>query len=119
MPRRHGDGAWLNALRGARTGFPTGLKVSEAGADSFVMATSHAEVERWRRQALCAGHPDQGAWFAEDGAAAQRAKAVCRACPVRSECLAFAVATGPYDGIWGGTTPYERRRLRRQMAKSS
>lgn len=84
------------------------------------MNSSHAETDRWRRQALCAGHPDKGAWFADDMASAQRAKAVCRACPVMTECLEFAVATGPHDGIWGATTPYERRRLRRAyLAKIS
>lgn len=79
------------------------------------MVMHREEVDSWRRQALCAGHPDRGAWFAEDRAAAQRAKAVCRACPVQAECLAFAMSTGPHDGIWGATTPYERRRLRRAL----
>ncbi len=70
--------------------------------------------DSWTRQALCAGHPDRGAWFPEDGESPARAKAVCRACPVRSECLAFALKTGQREGVWGGTTPYERRRLAKQ-----
>jgi WhiB family redox-sensing transcriptional regulator len=82
------------------------------------MVMLHNDADSWRRQALCAGHPDRGAWFSDDRAAAQRAKAVCRACPVRSECLSFALSTGPHDGIWGGTTPYERRRLRRLAQRS-
>jgi WhiB family redox-sensing transcriptional regulator len=69
--------------------------------------------DAWTRQALCAGHPDRGAWFPENPQDAKRAKAVCRACPVAAECLAFALKTGQNEGIWGGTTPYERRRLRR------
>lgn len=41
------------------------------------------------------------------------AKAVCRRCPVRAECLSYARGsyargTGQQDGIWGGTTPEER-----------
>jgi WhiB family transcriptional regulator, redox-sensing transcriptional regulator len=37
-----------------------------------------------------------------------RAKAVCAACEVQSECLAFAVRTRQKHGIWGGTTKDER-----------
>lgn len=77
------------------------------------------ERDGWTRQALCAGHPDRQAWFPEDSQSARRAKAVCRACPVRDECLGFALRTGQQEGIWGGTTPYERRRLRRSMANVS
>jgi len=36
------------------------------------------------------------------------AKAICAGCPVRNECLAFALRTGQVDGIWGGTTTHER-----------
>ncbi len=41
------------------------------------------------------------------------AKAMCRTCPVRIACLEFALETRQVDGIWGGTTEDERRRLRR------
>ncbi len=41
------------------------------------------------------------------------AKAVCRTCPVQSECLEFALETNQEAGIWGGTDEDERRRLRR------
>jgi WhiB family transcriptional regulator, redox-sensing transcriptional regulator len=36
------------------------------------------------------------------------AKAVCAACPVRRECLAFALRTSQVHGIWGGLTEEER-----------
>lgn len=41
------------------------------------------------------------------------ARAVCASCPVRAECLDWALNTGQADGIWGGTTPEERRTMRR------
>ena len=44
---------------------------------------------------------------------AELAKAVCRRCAVRAECLSYAVATGQPDGIWGGTTEQERDALAR------
>jgi WhiB family redox-sensing transcriptional regulator len=83
------------------------------------MLLSRDDKANWRRQALCAGHPDRGAWFADDADVARRAMAVCRACPVRPECLAFALTTRQHEGIWGGTTPFERRRLRRMKALPS
>ena len=44
------------------------------------------------------------------------AKAVCAACPVRSECLEHALAASEPYGIWGGLTLRERRLLRRSRA---
>ncbi|MBA9002496.1 MULTISPECIES: WhiB family transcriptional regulator [Thermomonospora] len=41
------------------------------------------------------------------------AKSICARCPVRAECLDWALRAGEPDGIWGGTTPEERRYLRR------
>ncbi len=42
------------------------------------------------------------------------AKAVCRFCSVRDECLAEAMQTPIVkEGVWGGLTEYERRKLRR------
>lgn len=39
------------------------------------------------------------------------AKAYCRACPSREPCLAYALASGQLLGVWGGTSPEERRVL--------
>ena len=51
-----------------------------------------------------------------------RAKAVCAACPVREQCLDYAVETGQAHGVWGGTTVDERHviaaRRRRELARS-
>jgi WhiB family redox-sensing transcriptional regulator len=43
----------------------------------------------------------------------QAAKAVCQRCQVQDACLQFALETNQQDGIWGGTTEAERRRVRR------
>jgi WhiB family redox-sensing transcriptional regulator len=42
-----------------------------------------------------------------------RAKAICRECPVREECLQTAMDGREKIGIWGGFTPEERARLHR------
>lgn len=54
-------------------------------------------------------------------AAAQlaRAKAVCGLCPVRVECLEWALETGQDAGVWGGLSEEERRALRRLRRPSS
>jgi WhiB family transcriptional regulator, redox-sensing transcriptional regulator len=40
------------------------------------------------------------------------AKAFCGPCPVRSECLTWALETGQAVGVWGGTSEEERRALK-------
>ncbi|MFI6294704.1 WhiB family transcriptional regulator [Nonomuraea sp. NPDC050790] len=56
-------------------------------------------------------------WEGRPGPAADEARRICQACPVRRACLDWALGTGEPDGMWGGTTPAERRRLRaRQLA---
>lgn len=47
----------------------------------------------------------------DDQNCAEEAKSICRMCPVRKICLAYAVHNEPH-GVWGGTTPMERRELR-------
>jgi WhiB family redox-sensing transcriptional regulator len=47
---------------------------------------------------------------------AQAAKTVCGGCAVRASCLSYALQIMP-EGIWGGTTPDERRAARRKSAR--
>jgi WhiB family transcriptional regulator, redox-sensing transcriptional regulator len=66
----------------------------------------------WTSRAACrAGDPD--ALFVQ-GAAQNRAKAVCFGCPVRTECLADALDNRVEFGVWGGMTERERRALLRR-----
>ena len=50
---------------------------------------------------------------------AEAAKAVCATCPVRQSCLEYALANRERDGVWGGATERERRRMVRQRRKSA
>jgi WhiB family redox-sensing transcriptional regulator len=43
----------------------------------------------------------------------EQAKSVCARCPVRAECLAYALDNGLDHGIFGGATEAERRAVRR------
>ena len=75
----------------------------------------------WQDSALCA-QADPDAWFPErpnpEGVnrAVRQAKAVCAACEVRAECLAYALEHNERHGVWGGLTEHERRRLKQQAA---
>jgi WhiB family redox-sensing transcriptional regulator len=71
----------------------------------------------WQLLGACRGrdsaqffHPD-GERGASRGRREAAAKAVCRACPVRAECAAHALATREPYGVWGGFTESERLRL--------
>ena len=69
-------------------------------------------VEDWTIAAACRGmDPDE---LFVQGAAQNRAKSVCAACPVRTECLADALDNRVEFGVWGGMTERERRALLRR-----
>jgi len=44
------------------------------------------------------------------------ARALCARCPVRPQCLEYALLVEEPHGIWGGLNELERRRLLRQRA---
>jgi WhiB family redox-sensing transcriptional regulator len=50
-------------------------------------------------------------------AQANKAKRVCRGCPVLEACLQGALDTGQDTGIWGGLDEDERRKMRRRAAE--
>jgi WhiB family redox-sensing transcriptional regulator len=74
-----------------------------------MLMLSHPE---WHLRAACRGRRDVS-WFPTAGRTAAPAVAVCRTCPVREECLAWALSQ-PLNpvGIWGGHTEDQRRRMR-------
>ena len=72
----------------------------------------------WRAEGAClSADPDLFFPLATGVAAARemaKAQRICAGCRVRQECLDFAMRSGEMHGIWGGTTPEERTRARRQ-----
>lgn len=65
----------------------------------------------WMAQAACRNvKPDL--FFPERGVDCGDAKRVCFGCPVRAECLQYALDNGMRYGIWGGTSERDRRRMR-------
>lgn len=86
------------------------------GAAGPLLAEPEPDLS-WQDRALCA-EADPELFFPGNGHAdhAEDAKQVCRACPVKAECLDYALATGQEYGVWGGTSEQERRRMKRQPA---
>lgn len=68
------------------------------------------QAEEWMDQAACIGE-DQEMFFSTHPGPQMMAKQICQRCPVISECLSDALEREERLGVWGGTTPAERRRL--------
>jgi WhiB family redox-sensing transcriptional regulator len=85
-------------------------------AEFSEMFSDDGEELRWQDQASCLGM-DPDLFFPERGASTRDAKAICAACPVRVDCLEYALANGEKFGIWGGMSERERRRVRRLRAQ--
>ena len=76
------------------------------------------KTQAWRSQARCRGL-DPEIFYPASDEDADEAKNVCGECPVRLACLEYALAARERDGIWGGCTERERRRIIRQRRKSA
>ena len=70
----------------------------------------------WQVKAACRG-PQAAVFYTPGGgerrdekrARELRAKAICDQCVVVGRCLEYAVDSGEFHGIWGGTNEAERR----------
>jgi WhiB family redox-sensing transcriptional regulator len=56
---------------------------------------------------------DPAVFFPNEGDGVRRAQAICSSCPVRAECLAYALDNRILHGVWGGASERERVRLLR------
>jgi WhiB family transcriptional regulator, redox-sensing transcriptional regulator len=76
----------------------------------------------WQDRAACVG-TDTQLFFGPDGERGQereireaKAKAICALCPVRAQCLDYALTNSIKQGIWGGLNCEERAWERRRRA---
>ena len=65
----------------------------------------------WMARAACHGS-DINVFFPTSGITAANAKAACEGCPVRAECLQYAIDNEIHHGVWGGLSERQRMRLR-------
>ncbi len=68
----------------------------------------------WYDEAACTG-VETDAFFPEVGGTKAITREFCDECPVREECLQYALDNHMH-GIWGGTSTAERRAMRRRAA---
>ena len=84
--------------------------------------------ETWRRDAACRNHPTELFFPSTRGRLRTSRRLVsvgqlqevaaldvCATCPVREECLEYALDRDEV-GVWGGTTDRDRRRIRKARA---
>ena len=81
------------------------------------MSAQRVEDE-WQLRAACRG-PHSEVFYPpsnlerrdEKAAREERAKEICRTCPVKQPCLEYALRIRENHGIWGGLNEAERRNL--------
>ena len=96
------------------TDTPTDLRAHSV--DPHVALSDVPMPGPWSLRARCRTTPS-AVFFVGRGDDTTQAKNICKHCPVVDECLAYALAAGPrLQGIWAGTSPKERARLRNTPA---
>lgn len=75
----------------------------------------------WRSEAACLPerlpiHVQPADFFPHGNESTEGAKSVCADCPVRTDCLEYALESRVDDGVFGGLTEAERRKLRQSKA---
>jgi WhiB family redox-sensing transcriptional regulator len=77
-----------------------------------------AKELKWRELGACRGL-EPSIFYPDDDDEALDAKAVCAECAVRITCLEYALQVREKQGVWGGATERERRRLIRQRRRTA
>lgn len=76
------------------------------------------KLPAWIADAPCS-QADPELFFPEAHESRANVALAKRVCPVRQECLEWALARGEKFGIYGGLTTTQRRKVSRQRAKDS
>jgi len=72
----------------------------------------------WSSRAACHGL-DPRIFFPGEDEDAEVAKSICERCAVREPCLEYALGSREREGVWGGCTEAERRRIVRRRRRAS
>lgn len=80
------------------------------GGGELQLPILRVQMGEWRHDAACRDM-DPELFFPGTGGriAGRKALAVCARCPVRTDCLDWALKAPEKDGVWGGTTARQRR----------
>jgi WhiB family transcriptional regulator, redox-sensing transcriptional regulator len=77
-----------------------------------VLLETYLKDQDWRALAHCSSI-DPELFFSVGARESKQAKQICKGCPVRMDCLNYAMELPVSHGTWGGLTERERRRTRR------
>lgn len=75
-------------------------------------------TQSWRDKGACRGI-DPEVFYPESDEDAEEAKLICDVCAVRQACLEHALVAREKEGVWGGATERERRRIIRQRRRTA
>ena len=112
-----------DTVRTAPKGQPVSFGVTQEALVGWLMASGPGEelptvndfLQRpaWQRLAACRGVGIE-AFFPAQGENVQtdEVRSLCDGCPVRPECLEYAVTQPELRGVWAGTSKRERKRMR-------
>jgi WhiB family transcriptional regulator, redox-sensing transcriptional regulator len=83
---------------------------------TIAVLMNYEPIEAWKEDGRCRGLGERVTivFYPERGGNTKEAKAICKKCPVKQTCLDYALENNMTDGIWGGMTEGERKRLKRQ-----
>ena len=93
------------------------VRGSEAGYSADEIVDIRDVAVDWQQDAACVHHREVD-FFPARGESVRDAKAVCACCPVRVQCLDFALRLKVAHGVWGGLSERERRSLRRERHRA-
>lgn len=77
---------------------------------------AHTAETDWMSVGNCADKPPS-LFFPSDGVGVDHARRICADCPVKTQCLEYALANRIDHGVWGGTSERERRRILKSRAR--
>ncbi len=72
----------------------------------------------WMSEGNCRNYPP-ATFFPSDGVGVDRARAICKGCPVTDKCLEYALDERIEHGVWGGCSERERRRILKRRRDAS
>jgi WhiB family redox-sensing transcriptional regulator len=76
------------------------------------------EQYEWMLHSACRGSETKE-FFPSNGSGVEAAQRVCRTCPVQHDCLEYALLHRIEQGVWGGASERERRRILRQRRRAA
>ena len=94
----------------ARTPRPHEVAIARRDPRLLEAIDQRRSDDAWRIRGACRS-VDPDTFFPAPNAPNEAAVTLCGTCDVQGPCLAWALQAGDCHGVWGGTTPRERRAI--------